>query len=34
VATYVGVNLAAKLRARLSRDVRWERDRTARVAAR
>jgi hypothetical protein len=34
VGTYVGINLAAKLRARLSRGKRWERDRTARVAAR
>lgn len=34
VATYIGVNLAAKVRARLWRRMRWERDRTARLAAR
>ena len=34
VATYIGVNLVAKLRARLLRGTRWERDHTARAAAR
>jgi hypothetical protein len=34
VATYIGINLVAKVRARLWRRVSWERDRTARLAAR